>query len=164
MTKRRGFTLIELLIAMAILLVLAGIVYPLMADVGDLARPASMAATVRQVREKIIYPPGLGDVPMSSEGYPNSVEPIWFTNGRMPVDAWTARPLRVQVVHGPKDATHPSLESFVITPAGHTAGHTAWYNAANGSFCVKVPRLGTEDERLELFCRVNGLRSVGGHG
>ncbi|MHC4766781.1 MAG: type II secretion system protein, partial [Planctomycetota bacterium] len=49
MTKRHGFTLIEVLIAMAIVLVLAGIVYPVVADIGDLARPATMAVTVRQV-------------------------------------------------------------------------------------------------------------------
>jgi prepilin-type N-terminal cleavage/methylation domain-containing protein len=164
MTKRHGFTLIEVLIVMAILLVLAGIVYPLMADVGDLARPATMAATVRQVREKIIYHTGLGDVPMSAEGYPNSVEPAWFTNGRMPVDAWTEAPLSVQVVHGSKDATCPNIESFVIRPDGRPAGHTAWYNAANGSFCVKVPRVGTEDERLALFRRINGPRAVQGQG
>ncbi len=162
MTKRRGFTLMEVLIVMAILLVLAGIVYPLMADVNDLARPATMAATVRQVREKIIYHTGLGDVPMSAEGYPNSIEPAWFTNGRMPVDAWTQEPLSVQVVHGSKDATCPELASFVITPDGRPAGHTAWYNAANGSFCVKVPRLGTKDEQLERFSRINGSRAVGG--
>ncbi|MHC4775857.1 MAG: prepilin-type N-terminal cleavage/methylation domain-containing protein [Planctomycetota bacterium] len=136
MTKRRGFTLIEVLIAMAIILVLAGIVYPLMAE---------------------------GDTELSSEGYPNRIEPAWFTHG-MPVDAWTKQPLMVQVVHGSKDATSPSNESFVIKPDGRPAGHTAWYNAANGAFCVKVPRVGTKDERLELFSRVNGVTPIAGHG
>ncbi|MHC4770027.1 MAG: type II secretion system protein [Planctomycetota bacterium] len=167
MRKRHGFTLIEVLIAMAIIMVLAGIVYPLLADFGDLARPASMASTVRQVREKIIYHTVFGDTPMSPEGYPNSIEPAWFATGEMPCDVWTDQPLNVQVVHGPKDATFPSNESFVIKPDGQPAGHTAWYNAANGSFCVMVPKLGTEDERLELFDRVNGYRpadSQGGDG
>jgi prepilin-type N-terminal cleavage/methylation domain-containing protein len=161
MRKRHGFTLIEVLIAMAIVLVISGIVYPLVADVGDLARPASMASTVRQVREKVIYHTVFGDTPMSPEGYPNSVEPTWFTNGEMPRDVWTDEPLKVQVVHGPKDATSPTNESFVVTPDGRPAGHTAWYNAANGSFCVLVPKQGTEDERAELFDRVNGYRPAG---
>jgi prepilin-type N-terminal cleavage/methylation domain-containing protein len=160
MTKRHGFTLMEVLIVMAILLVLAAVVYPLVADVNDLARPATMAATVRQVREKIIYHTGLGDGPMSAEGYPNRVDPAWFTNGKMPVDAWTGWPLSVQVVHGGKDATGPNSESFVVTPNGRPAGHTAWYNAANGSFCVKVPRVGTEEERRALFAQINGPRAA----
>jgi prepilin-type N-terminal cleavage/methylation domain-containing protein len=164
MRKRRGFTLIEVFIAMAIIMVLSGIVYPLMADVGDLASSASMASTVRQVREKVIYHTVFGDTPMSPEGYPNSVEPAWFATGKMPRDVWTDQPLNVQVVHGPKNATCPSNGSFVIKPDGRPAGHTAWYNAANGSFCVKVPKLGTRDERLELFNRVNGSRPSGSQG
>ncbi len=162
MRKRHGFTLIEVFIAMAIIMVLSGIVYPLVADVGDLARPASMASTVRQVREKIIYHTIFGDTPLSSEGYPNRVEPAWFATGEMPRDVWTDQPIKVQVVHGPKDATSPNNESFVIKPDGRPAGHTAWYNAANGSFCVKVPTLGTRDERLVLFDRVNGYGPTAG--
>ncbi|MHC5008164.1 MAG: type II secretion system protein [Planctomycetota bacterium] len=164
MRKRHGFTLIEVFIALAIIVVLSGVVYPLMADVGDLARPASMASTVRQVREKVIYHTVFGDTPMSPEGYPNTIEPAWFATGEMPHDAWTDQPLNVQVVHGPKDATSPNNESFVIKPDGRPAGHTAWYNAANGSFCMMVPRLGTADERQELFHRVNGHRPAGNQG
>jgi prepilin-type N-terminal cleavage/methylation domain-containing protein len=163
MTKRRGFSLIELLIAMAILMVLSGAVYPVMADIGDLSRPAAMAVTVRQVRAKIIHHTGHGDTELSSEGYPSRVEPAWFGNG-MPADVWTNQPLSVQVVHGSKDATRPANESFVIRPDGRPAGHTAWYNAANGAFCVKVPKVGTKDERLELFNRINGTRPIAGHG
>jgi prepilin-type N-terminal cleavage/methylation domain-containing protein len=159
--KRSAFTLIEVLIAMAILLVLTGIVYPLVADVNDLARPAIMGTTVRQVREKIIYHTATGDFPMSPEGYPNSVEPAMFASGVMPADVWTEHPLTVQVVHGPKTAECPSNKSFVIRPDGAPAGHTAWYNAANGSFCVKVPKRGTPEEIAELFGRINGLDASG---
>ncbi|MHC4081143.1 MAG: type II secretion system protein [Planctomycetota bacterium] len=164
MRKHRGFTLIEVLIAMAILMVITGMVYPLVADVGDLAGPASMASTVRQVREKIIYHTAFGDTPMSPEGYPNRVETAWFATGQMPHDVWTDQPLNVQVVHGPKDAASPSNVSFVVKPDGRPAGHTAWYNAANGSFCVKVPKVGTTDERLEMFDRVNGHRPAADDG
>ena len=128
--------------------------------VSDQARPAVMASTVRQVREQIVYRAGLGDGPMSAQGFPNGIEPAWFAARGMPQDVWTNQPLNVQVVHGPKDATAPSNETFVIKPDGRPAGHTAWYNAANGSFCVKVPKKGTPQQQQELFARVNGLRSV----
>ena len=45
---------------------------------------------------------------------------------------------------------------FNVSPNGQATGHTAWYNAANGSFCVKVPNHGSEDDIQELFHRVNG--------
>ena len=157
MSSRRGFTLIEVLIVVAILLVLAGIVHPLVDRVGDQARPAVMATTVRQVRDQIRYHAGLGDGPMSAEGFPNSIEPAWFTAGMMPEDVWTRRPLSIQVVHGSKDATVPPKVTFVIKPDGRPAGHTAWYNAANGSFCIRVPKLGTPPEQQALFAEVNGL-------
>ena len=38
---------------------------------------------------------------------------------------------------------------------GTAAGHTAWYNAANGSFCAKVPKVGTNDKILATFNVVN---------
>lgn len=165
MPRRHGFTLIEVLIAMAITVVLTGLVYPLVADVGDLAGPASMAATVRQVREKVIYHTVLGDGPMSAEGYPNGIEPSWFNTGVLPADVWTGEPLKVQVVHGSKDATYPTGHvSFVIKPDGRPGGHTAWYNASNGSFCALVPKEGTKDEQMELFRRINGCRADGNGG
>jgi hypothetical protein len=148
---------------MAIVMVLAGIVYPHYSDIGDLTRPSAMAVTVRQVRTKIFHHTGLGETQLSQDGFPNSIEPSWFSNG-MPVDVWTNQPLNVQVVHGGKDAVYPNNESFVIKPDGRPAGHTAWYNAANGAFCVLVPMQGTKDERQELFSRVNGVGPTSSHG
>ena len=157
MSSRRGLTLIEVLIVMAIIMVLAGIVHPLAHRVSDQARPAIMASTVKQVREQITYHTGLGDVPMSAEGFPNSIEPAWFTAGLMPQDVWTRQPLGVQVVHGSKSATAPAQVTFVIRPDGRPAGHTAWYNAANGAFCARVPKRGTPPEQQALFAEINGL-------
>lgn len=156
MANRPGLTLVEVLIVITIILILAGMVQPILRLFATQTQPAIMAATVRQVRQQIAYHAGRGDVPLSQEGFPNHIDPAWFAAGRMPEDVWTGQPLGVQTVHGSKDATAPASVTFVIKPDGRPAGHTAWYNAANGSFCVKVPKRGTPQERQELFELVNG--------
>ena len=161
MRRRAGFTLIEILIAMAILLILAGIAYPRVAQLGELAPSTTMAVVVRQIRERIQFHAAVADVPLSTEGYPQTVDPRWFAGGRLPADGWTASTLKVQVVHGPKAASFPNRKSFVVRPDGRPAGQTAWYNAANGSFCALVPRKGTTDEILAVFNRVNGATGDG---
>jgi prepilin-type N-terminal cleavage/methylation domain-containing protein len=157
MSSRRGLTLVEVLTVMAIILLLAGIVHPILHGLGNQANPAVMAATVRQIREQIAYHTGRGDVPMSNEGYPNAIDPAWFAAGRMPEDVWTNEPLSVQVVHGSKTATRPPQVFFNINPHGRPSGHTAWYNASNGSFCALVPKEGTPQEQKELFDLINGF-------
>ena len=155
MRKPSGFTLVEVFIVVALLAVLAGIVYPVFADVGEFSRAGAMATTVNTVREKILYHAALGDVPLSMEGYPNDISPGWFAGGQMPRHSWTDRPLKIQVVHGPKSAPYPNKKWYTVKPNGDAAGHSAWYNASNGSFCALVPKTGTEDERIDLFNRIN---------
>lgn len=157
MRHRSAFTLIDTLITMAIISVLAGIVYPLMADVSDLGISTDMTTAVNQIRRQINYHAAIGDELMSKEGYPNMVHPSWFATGRLPNDCWTHRPLFIQTVHGPEDARTPNKMSFNIRPDGEAAGHTAWYNAANGSFCVFVPKKGSNQEIEALFNLVNNL-------
>ena len=142
---------------MAILFIILGALYPMVANAGQFAPSYTMAATVRQVREKIQYHAALADVPMSNEGFPNAIDPSWFTRHELPVDAWTQRPLNVRVVHGSKTATAPNNKTFVVKKDGTAAGHTAWYNAANGSFCAFVPKGPHADENLEAFNFVNGM-------
>ncbi len=160
MRSRRGFTMIETLIVMAILMVIGALVYPQVSDLTSDVPASSMSATVRQIREQINYHAAVGDVPLSFEGFPSTVEEAWFRRG-LPRDAWTHRPLKIQVVHGPKNAGEPNKKSFNVKPDGTAAGHTAWYNAANGSFCALVPRRGSEDEILDTFNLVNGGAGVG---
>ncbi|MHC4414052.1 MAG: type II secretion system protein [Planctomycetota bacterium] len=157
MRKRSAFTLIEVLIVMSILVVLAGVVYPIIADTAAMGGPTTMANTVRQVREQITYHAAVGDVPLSAEGHPNTIDPAWFAGGRLPEDAWTYRPLNIQVVHGAKDQVHPNNKSYQLRPDGQAAGHTAWYNASNGAFCARVPRIGTPDEILATYNYVNNV-------
>ena len=137
---------------MVILMILAGIVVPAIGGLGDGTEATVMATTVRQVRERIEYQSAV-----SVNGRPGTVDPRWFDNGRLPQHAWTRRPLKIQVVNGPKTATFPNNKTCVIKPDGTAAGHTAWYNAANGSFCVLVPKTGDAQEDLQLFAAVNGF-------
>ncbi len=155
MRKPSGFTLIEVLIVMAILAILAGIVYPGLAAVGEFGRTGAMAVTVTTVREKILYHAAVGDVPLSMKGYPNDISPGWFAGGQMPRHGWTERPLDIQVVHDPKSVLYPNNKWYTVKPDGDADGNSAWYNASNGSFCALVPNIGTEDERIDLFNRIN---------
>ena len=161
MRSRRGFTLIEALIVMAILTILGALVYPKLADLTADVPVSTMSATVRQIREQINYHAAIGDVPLSFEGFPSIVDEVWFAKRDLPPDAWTYEPLKIQVVHGPKNADQPNKKSFNVKPNGTAAGHTAWYNAANGSFCALVPRRGSEDEIRDAFILVNGVSGVG---
>ncbi len=117
-----------------------------------------MSYSVRQIRQQIAFHREARDCPMSEDGYPSSVQSQWFPRGQMPKDPWTYRALNVQIVNGPKTATAPNNISFNIKPDGSAAGHTAWYNRANGSFCVMVPKKGSTADQQELFDQINGFQ------
>lgn len=157
MRKRSAFTLIDTLIAIVIMSILATIVYPQMADATNLSVDTGMATLVTKIREMIAYHAAVRDVPVSKEGFPNQIAPSWFRLGRLPADGWTHSTLSIQTVHGGKGVKYPNKKSFVVRPDGLPAGQTAWYNASNGSFCVLVPRIGTNAEIEAAFNAVNGV-------
>ncbi len=164
MRKRCGFTLIEILIALTIAGIMAAVVYPMVGEVRDLTYPTTMAATVRQVRQQVEYHTAVADVPLSMEGYPKEIDPRWFANGRLPKHAWTRSPLKIQTVNGPKNRTVPQNISYQVKKGGGAAGHTAWYNAANGSFCALVPAIGSDAQIAACFDFVNALWGDDGDG
>lgn len=157
MRSRRGFTLIEVLIVMAMLSILAALVYPAYTDVTVDAERAVVRVMVRNIREKIQFHESIGDVDLLRDGDSDDVFRRWFPGGRLPTNPWTSSVLKIQTVHGPKDATEPNHKTFQINSHGEVSGHTAWYNMANGSFCVMVPDRGSEQEILELFRSINDL-------
>lgn len=165
MQSRRGFTLVEILIVMSILSILAALVYPALTDLTVDAKRAAVVMTVHNVRDRIQLHTSIGDVALSPSGHPTKVESNWFPGWRLPSDPWTSEQLKIQVVTGPKTATEPNNKTFRINPNGKATGHTAWYNKSNGSFCVKVPDRGSEQDILELFHAINdpgsGLANVG---
>ncbi len=158
MRKRSAFTIIEILIVSAILVVIAGIAYPLVAGIPRNVQTVTMSSVVRLIRQKILYHAAVGDVPLSMEGYPNTIDPEWFTNG-LPQDVWTKRPMKIQTVHGAKDQTIPMDKTFKLPKSNGVGEHTAWYNAATGAFVALVPKIGSEADMREMFNLVNGQNS-----
>lgn len=159
MRKRSAFTIIEILIVSAILLVLAGIVYPLLAELPRNAQTVTMTGVVRLIRQKILYHAAVADVPLSREGYPNTIDPAWFGNGLLPQNVWTKRPLKIQTVHGSKDRMVPNHKTFKLPRSNGVGQHTAWYNAATGAFVALVPKIGSEADMRGMFNLVNGHNS-----
>ncbi|MCH8006611.1 MAG: prepilin-type N-terminal cleavage/methylation domain-containing protein [Planctomycetes bacterium] len=159
MRKRSAFTIIEILIVSAILLVLAGIVYPLVAELPRNAQTVTMTGVVRLIRQKILYHAAVADVPLSREGYPNTIDPAWFGNGLLPQNVWTKRPLKIQTVHGSKDRMVPNHKTFKPPRSNGVGQHTAWYNAATGAFVALVPKIGSEADMRGMFNLVNGHNS-----
>ncbi len=159
MRKRSAFTIIEILIVSAILVVIAGIAYPLVAGIPRNVQTVTMTGVVRLIRQKILYHAAVGDVPLSMEGYPNTIDPEWFRNGLIPRDVWTKRPLKIQTVHGSKDRTVPNHKTFKLPHSNGVGEHTAWYNAATGAFVALVPKIGSDADMREMFNLVNGQNS-----
>ncbi len=150
MSNRSAFTLIDTLIAVTITAILAGMVIPRMGSFTGAGEIAAMAGTVNQVRSAIRFHTAIGDVELSNEGFPQQIDESWF-RGQSPVNVWTGQPFTIQVVHGPKHARSPNKKTY--NPKAN--GPTAWYNAANGSFCAFVPKGETLDDDA-LFEAVNG--------
>ena len=152
MRTRRGFSLIEIMMTMAIVMVVSGLVYPQLSDLVNVAPTTTMSFAVRQIRQQIAFHREVGDCPMSLEGNPTDVDGRWFPRGQLPIDPWTQKPLKVQVVQANHPEPNPSQMSFQL---GSNA-HTAWYNSRTGTFFVKVPKRGTNEEIEALFWQING--------
>jgi prepilin-type N-terminal cleavage/methylation domain-containing protein len=155
MRQRSAFTFIEVMIALAIVGILVGILYPMVVDLEDVSQARVMQATVRHIRDKIELHTALRDGPVSPEGYPSGVTAQWFPTGHVPLHSWTGQPMDIQVVHGPKTATEPNHKSFNQKADGSSAGHDAWYNASNGAFCALVPTKGSDAEVRGMFDLIN---------
>jgi prepilin-type N-terminal cleavage/methylation domain-containing protein len=151
--RRGGFTLIELLIVVFIISLLASIIIVKMANMLGTGRAETMSTTVSHMREVIGYHSALADDPTSAAGFPMSVNPAWFDRGVLPTHTWTQRPMIVEEVDGDPAAFYPVVKVF---DGSDDAAATAWYNAANGAFCVRVADESMDDaEVLDLFNRAN---------
>ncbi len=151
----RGFSLVEVLLVIAILAILSAMVYPVLAEVEQTSRATAMAVAVRDVREQIALHAALGTRPLAPSGFPAAPDRAWFFEGDFPVHVWSGAPMTLELVDGPESRIYPDDKSYDASSDGGTTRPTAWYNSANGSFCVRVPRAATESETLAVFYRVN---------
>ena len=163
MIQRRGLALRNAIIVMAVLAGPAGIMVSQLCAMADLVRPAAMAGGVRQIRQAIEYHAAVGDAPLSVGGYPATIDPAWFRDGRLPGHTWTDGPLIVEVIEGSPDQVYPPKKTFEAAGgAGRQSGPepNAWYNVTNGAFCVLVPRQGREARILKRFNLANHADAV----
>ncbi len=150
MKNRHGFTLLEILAVVSILGILAAIVVPQVGSAAQEARNAALAANVVHVRKQIAYHAGIGDVALSQEGFPDTIDPSWFTFGRMPKHAWAGSPITVKVKSEDADEVYPKKKTYKPDK------ENAWYNTTNGAFCVLVPDTIEDDaEIIAAFNKAN---------
>jgi type II secretory pathway pseudopilin PulG len=153
-------TLAELMIVCAMLAILAAILVPMFGSTSDMARTEAMASNAAQIRGLIIHHAGTADVPLSLQGFPQSIDGTWFKMGRLPDHAWTSAALIVETVSAGPNVIYPASKTF---DAGDAAATNAWYNTSNGRFCVRVPAQTTDAGSLHLFNDVNkiNVRALG---
>ncbi len=150
MKHRHGFTLLEILAVVSILGILAAMVLPQVGSAAEEARNAALAANVVHVRKQIAYHAAIGDVALSEEGFPDTIDPSWFMFGRMPKHAWAGSSIRVKVKDKPADEVYPEEKTY------EPDEENAWYNTTNGAFCVLIPDI-IEDEAeiIAVFNQAN---------
>lgn len=148
----RGMTLVELMIVVGMLAILAAVVVPMFGSTSDMARTEAMASNAVQIKGMIIHHAGLRDVPLSVQGYPQTIDGGWFKMGRLPDHSWTNSTVLVEVVAAAASEVYPATKTFDPSVAG---ARSAWYNTANGRFAVRVPAQSSAGATLQLFNDVN---------
>ncbi|MEM7262364.1 MAG: prepilin-type N-terminal cleavage/methylation domain-containing protein [Planctomycetota bacterium] len=138
-----GFTLVEVVLVIVVIGALAAITVPLYQDRDQDSKINTMRGVVRTVRWRVqVYHSETGS-------YPATLDPAWFTSPLANVFSDSANQDQVFT------ASHslwlyPSNKTFVAS-----SGFSMWYNAGNGSFCVRVPPQSDSAASMELFNRVN---------
>lgn len=145
-------TLVELMIVVAMLAILAAILIPMFGTTSDMARTEAMASNAAQVKSMIIHHAGVRDVPLSTQGYPLSIDSAWFKMSHLPEHSWNGTPIQVEVVNLATDIVYPATKTFDPKIAG---AKSAWYNTANGHFIVRIPAQSSAGATLQLFNSVN---------
>jgi type II secretory pathway pseudopilin PulG len=145
-------SLIELMIVVSMLAILAAVVVPMFGTTSDMARTEAMASNAVQIKSLIIHHAGARDVPLSVQGYPQSIDGAWFKMGHLPEHSWSNASIIVEVVNGAAGDVYPAVKTFDPNIAG---AKSAWYNTANGRFVARVPAQSNPAATLALFNAVN---------
>jgi len=156
-SPREGFSLVELLIVIAILAILAAMVFPKYQDFNREASAKSQASNVRLVREMIEVHRHSGLYPLDASGAPAQIHADWFKGSAIPENTWTGAPMVIEISADGADAIYPATKTF--DPS--SGDPNAWYNSDNGSFCALVIDLGDDAETLALFNVANSTNASG---
>ena len=147
-----GFTLIELLIVVTILGFLAAMVIANLHQMWSAGRAEAMATTVQQVRQLIEFKAAARQGPLAQIGYPAAIDADWFQSPDLPYHTWTNRPIIIETVTAAGNEIYPAVKTFDSESPDST---DAWYNDANGAFCVRVPAGCSDARTLEMFNLAN---------
>jgi len=148
-----GFSLVELVIVIMILGILMAVAVPALVTVVDNANVKATRATVRTIRDKI------ATYRMSNCEYPDTIQPEWFSNGRLPPNPFKPDHPILQIdSSGNKDKLHPIYKIIQDNPSH---GQGFWYNPLNGAFRARVPYQKTDAATLDLYNEVNGADVTG---
>lgn len=150
--RARGMTLVELMIVVSMLAILAAVVVPMFGTTSDVARTEAMASNAKSIKGLIIHHAGVRDVPLSVQGYPQTIDGNWFKMGHLPDHSWTNGPIDVEVVSVATNQVYPAVKTFDPKAVG---AKNAWYNTANGRFVVRIPAQSSGAATLQLFNDVN---------
>jgi len=114
-----------------------------------------MANNVQLIRGQIAIHTARADVPLSEQGFPAQLHGEWFPTGLLPNHAWTGSPVRVEIVNGNVNDIYPASKTFSSADATD-----AWYNSANGAFCVRIPAQSNAAATLHLFNEANATSAA----
>ncbi|MCA9143195.1 MAG: prepilin-type N-terminal cleavage/methylation domain-containing protein [Planctomycetaceae bacterium] len=140
-TTAGGFTLVELVVVVLIIAILAAITFPKIINQSTEAQIAASSYLVENVRTKI------EEYWAINGGWPTTVDPAWFQSRRVinPFEPAHPNPLYLD-----NDPNKYNLQTKYLAP-----NCSIWYNRANGSFAIRVPRQRTDAETLALYNLVN---------
>ncbi|MBI2481099.1 MAG: type II secretion system protein [Planctomycetia bacterium] len=136
-----GFTLVELVVVILIIAILAAVTFPKIINQSKEAQITAATYLVENVRTKVEEYRAVNGV------WPPTVDSAWF-QGRRVVNPF--EPDHTNPLYLDSDPNKYNLQTKYLAP-----NCSIWYNRANGSFAIRVPRQRTDTETLALYNLVN---------
>lgn len=139
--KHLGFSLVELVVVVLIIAILAAIAFPKIINESEEAQRVAAMRFVESVRTKI------EEYRAIHGAWPTTVDPAWFRGQRVINPFAPDHPTPLYLDTSP---TKYNLQTKFLAP-----NCSIWYNRANGSFAVRVPKQRTDAETLALYNLIN---------
>lgn len=142
--------LIDTLIALMLVGILAGILVYHQRQTRQLHRYQQVHAALAQLHEQALYHGALGDVDVTSTGFPRSVSPLWFPESVPHNTLVPGRHAWVDIAPPGDMSEHPP-DPVCLKP--EQAGF--WYNPNRGIFRARVTEQPTQTLTLAEYNRIN---------